>query len=144
MGIHFYKRLQHWMFQLRFTLVALLPLVALVTLLLIAFYVLLLPTIVMSANRLIAVDFEVFGRVQGVFFRKFTQEQATSLGLKGWVKNTKVQTVIGKLEGVEKMVERMQLWLKLTGSPKSRIDRVVFANQKEIDKFTFESFEIRR
>ena len=38
---------------------ALLPLVALVTLLLVAFYVLLLPTIVMSANRLIAVDFEV-------------------------------------------------------------------------------------
>ena len=31
----------------------------------------------------------VQGRVQGVFFRKFTQQEARSLGLRGWVKNTK-------------------------------------------------------
>ena len=29
----------------------------------------------------------VEGRVQGVFFRDFTQRKATSLGLTGWVKN---------------------------------------------------------
>ena len=38
---------------------------------------------------LVAVEFEVFGRVQGVFFRKFTNEKALSLGLRGWVKNTR-------------------------------------------------------
>ena len=38
---------------------------------------------------LIAVQYEVFGRVQGVFFRKFTNEKALSLGLRGWVKNTR-------------------------------------------------------
>ncbi|MDP2800146.1 MAG: acylphosphatase, partial [Deltaproteobacteria bacterium] len=27
------------------------------------------------------------GRVQGVFFRYSTQEEATRVGLKGWVKN---------------------------------------------------------
>ena len=48
------------MFQRRFTLIALLPLVVLVTLLLVAFYVLLLPKMSSSlGSRLIAVDFEV-------------------------------------------------------------------------------------
>ena len=43
----------------------------------------------MIVARLVAVDYEVFGRVQGVFFRKFTNEKAESLGLRGWVKNTR-------------------------------------------------------
>ncbi len=30
----------------------------------------------------------VSGRVQGVFFRDFTQRQAVKLGLSGWVRNT--------------------------------------------------------
>jgi acylphosphatase len=30
----------------------------------------------------------VSGRVQGVFFRDFTQRQAIKLGLSGWVRNT--------------------------------------------------------
>ena len=38
---------------------------------------------------LVALEYEVFGRVQGVFFRKFTNEKAQSLGLRGWVKNTR-------------------------------------------------------
>ena len=42
-----------------------------------------------EAMALVAVEFEVFGRVQGVFFRKFTNEKALSLGLRGWVKNTR-------------------------------------------------------
>ena len=96
------------MFQRKLTPFALLPLVALLALLYTAFF--LLPAM-SSTKVLLAVDFEVskgkmskylnmflvfvfvclqvFGRVQGVFFRKFTQQQATSLGLRGWVKNTK-------------------------------------------------------
>ena len=38
---------------------------------------------------LVALEYEVFGKVQGVFFRKFTNEKAQSLGLRGWVKNTR-------------------------------------------------------
>ena len=38
---------------------------------------------------LVALEYEVFGKVQGVFFRKFTHEKAQSLGLRGWVKNTR-------------------------------------------------------
>ena len=49
-----------------------------------------LPMLRMAQSGLVAVDYEVFGRVQGVFFRKFTNEKANSLGLKGWVKNTRL------------------------------------------------------
>ena len=59
------------MFQRRFTLIALLPLVALVTLLLVAFYVLLLPKMSSSlGSGLIAVDFEVGDvHVSGFYYK---------------------------------------------------------------------------
>jgi len=41
--------------------------------------------------------FEVFGKVQGVFFRKHTQRRAQELGLAGWVANTAAKTVVGEV-----------------------------------------------
>jgi acylphosphatase len=43
--------------------------------------------------------YEVFGRVQGVFFRKYTQKEAIRLGIVGWVKNTPQGTVEGEAQG---------------------------------------------
>ena len=43
----------------------------------------------LSNMALVALEYEVFGKVQGVFFRKYTNEKAKSLGLRGWVKNTR-------------------------------------------------------
>ena len=40
-------------------------------------------------SGLVSVDYEVFGRVQGVFFRKYTAKQANALKLNGWIMNTK-------------------------------------------------------
>merc|ERR1719310_2734627 len=70
---------------------------------------------------LLAVEFEVFGKVQGVFFRKYTNEKALSLGLMGWVKNTRDGTVRGEMEGETSFVSAMKTWLEKTGSPMSRI-----------------------
>ncbi|CAJ1073599.1 DNA mismatch repair protein Mlh3 isoform X2 [Xyrichtys novacula] len=53
----------------------------------------------MSGEDLISVDYEVFGRVQGVFFRKYTQAEGKKLGLVGWVQNTGAGTVQGQLQG---------------------------------------------
>ncbi len=51
----------------------------------------------------------VSGRVQGVFFRAYTEEQANALGLKGWVRNrsdARVEVVCeGHREDVEKLIE---------------------------------------
>ncbi len=43
--------------------------------------------------------FEVFGKVQGVYFRKYTAEKAASLGLLGFVRNTEQGTVTGAAHG---------------------------------------------
>lgn len=89
-------------------------------------------------------DFEVFGRVQGVFFRKFTQEQAQSLDLTGWCKNTPEGTVQGQLEGAEDKITAMQSWLRNTGSPQSSITKAVFSELKPIDASLFSTFEVIR
>lgn len=93
---------------------------------------------------LFSVQFEVFGKVQGVFFRKCTLKQATALGLRGWVKNTKSGTVVGVMEGQEDRVGEMRRWLQNVGSPKSRIDNVEFTEEKMIEKLSFQAFEIRK
>ncbi|CAH2084955.1 unnamed protein product [Euphydryas editha] len=54
-----------------------------------------------------SVDFEVFGRVQGVFFRKYTKQQADKLDLKGWCRNTSRGTVEGQMQGPLDKVEEM-------------------------------------
>ena len=97
-----------------------------------------------AAARLAALDYEVFGRVQGVFFRKFTDKEARRLGLRGWVQNTEHSTVVGQLEGEADSVEQMKAWLQKTGSPQSRIDKAVFKNQRNIEQFSHEKFVIRR
>ncbi|XP_062554330.1 acylphosphatase-2-like [Armigeres subalbatus] len=95
------------------------------------------------AGKLFACDFEVFGIVQGVFFRKYTQKQATSLGLKGWCKNTRDGTVKGQIEGEVKSMNEMKHWLQTKGSPTSRIDKTVFSEMREISKLSFNDFSIK-
>ncbi|XP_055638285.1 acylphosphatase-1-like [Toxorhynchites rutilus septentrionalis] len=96
------------------------------------------------AGKPFACDFEIFGTVQGVFFRKYTQKQATSLGLRGWCMNTHAGTVKGQMEGEEKPMNEMKHWLKTKGSPSSHIDKAVFGEMKEISKCSFNDFSIKR
>ncbi|XP_014218491.1 acylphosphatase-1 [Copidosoma floridanum] len=97
-----------------------------------------------ATNVTRALDFEVYGRVQRVFFRKHTQEKAKELGLTGWCMNTKQGTVLGYMEGDKDKVEEMKNWLKHTGSPQSNIDKAEFRNEKEIDAPTLEDFVIKK
>ncbi|CAG5866363.1 unnamed protein product [Menidia menidia] len=96
----------------------------------------------MSSEDLVSVDYEIFGRVQGVFFRKYTQAEGKKLGLVGWVQNTRDGTVIGQLQGPHSKVTEMQEWLKSTGSPKSHITKAEFKNEKTIDSLQHSSFNI--
>ncbi|CAH0675396.1 unnamed protein product [Chilo suppressalis] len=99
---------------------------------------------VVATAAMKATDFEVYGRVQGVFFRKYTKQQADKLGLRGWCKNTDEGTVLGHVQGPTDKVESMMQWLKTTGSPSSQIDKAEFRNHKDISEYTFTDFSIRR
>lgn len=92
----------------------------------------------------VTTDFEVFGKVQGVYFRKHTQKKATELGLKGWVMNTAQGTVIGQIQGPPVAVDDMKIWLQKVGSPKSRIEKAAFKNEGPVASCAFRSFDIRR
>ncbi|XP_032408306.1 acylphosphatase-2-like isoform X2 [Xiphophorus hellerii] len=60
-----------------------------------------------AGSGLESVDFEIFGHVQGVCFRMYTEKEGLRLGLVGWVKNTAAGTVVGQVQGPAAMVEEM-------------------------------------
>ncbi len=48
----------------------------------------------------------ISGRVQGVYYRAFTQEVAISLGLNGWVRNLHDGRVEAVLEGEKSLIQK--------------------------------------
>ncbi|XP_065541210.1 acylphosphatase-1 [Lathamus discolor] len=95
-----------------------------------------------EGEGLLSVDYEVSGKVQGVFFRKYTQGEAKRLGLVGWVQNTSHGTVQGQVQGPAARVRELQEWLRKTGSPQSRISRAEFRNEKKLGALEHSDFQI--
>ena len=61
-----------------------------------------------SSSSMIRLQYEIFGKVQGVFFRKFTKEKADSLGIVGYVLNTKQNTVKGEAQGSNESIQQLK------------------------------------
>ncbi len=80
----------------------------------------------------------VSGKVQGVWFRKYTQEKARQLGLKGYVKNLPDGRVEVHAQGEPEKLEVFEKWL-YTGSPMSKVDSV---ETMDAEWMNFENFEI--
>jgi acylphosphatase len=82
----------------------------------------------------------ISGRVQGVWYRAFTQETADSLGLKGWVRNMPDGGVEAVFEGNRELIEEA-IKKCYQGPPASRVAdiRVVWEDHAE----GFDGFSIR-
>ncbi len=52
------------------------------------------------------------GRVQGVFFRHYTQQEADRLGITGWVRNCEDGSVETLICGNDTQLNTMITWLK--------------------------------
>jgi acylphosphatase len=59
-----------------------------------------------------AIQARVTGRVQGVSFRWYAQEQARSLGVHGWVRNEPDGSVLLHAEGDDAAVDALVEWCR--------------------------------
>lgn len=73
---------------------------------------------------LTSVQATVYGRVQGVFFRAFVAEQASELGLTGYVRNLHGEGVEVLAEGERRHLEKLIDCLKV-GPPDASVKKVV-------------------
>lgn len=74
----------------------------------------------------------VFGKVQGVWFRASTQNQAKALGVFGYAKNLPDGSVEVLVIGETDNVERLLSWL-WKGSDGCRVDNLVVTDEPLID-----------
>lgn len=88
-----------------------------------------------SSNQLIYKKYTISGRVQGVFYRQSTQEQATQLGLVGWVQNLSNGDVMVWAKGQIEALNQLEQWLKI-GPARASVSAVTEMNlaQEEIQR----------
>ncbi len=87
-----------------------------------------------------AIEARVTGKVQGVWFRKYTQDKARTLGLKGYVQNEPDGSVKVHAEGNPEALGKLAEWLH-EGSPLSSVEHVWI---KEVPAKGFENFVINK
>jgi acylphosphatase len=94
-----------------------------------------------ASQKKARVHLKVSGRVQGVYFRASTVEQARRLGLSGWVMNCPDSSVEVVAEGEIEQLEKLTHWCR-TGPPGAQVKEV--RAQWEASKEEFQNFYIKR
>jgi acylphosphatase len=86
-----------------------------------------------------AYEIKVFGKVQGVGFRYYTQKKAYELNLKGFVQNKPDGSVYIEAEGMEDNIEQFILWCN-DGPSWARVSKVQL---QEIPASGYQDFQIK-
>jgi len=91
-------------------------------------------------NEHVRVHVWVKGRVQGVGFRAFVQQNAYSIGVTGWVRNVGYDTVEAVAEGTKAQIDQFLQMVK-RGPSVSRVDE----SREEWEQVTgeFRSFGVK-
>ncbi len=82
----------------------------------------------------------ITGRVQGVFFRAWSQEQADELGVNGWIRNCPDGHVEAHVEGEEAAVEQM---IERCGEGPPPAQRRKYQSLGRRARSSFDGFELR-
>ncbi len=86
-------------------------------------------------------NIKVTGKVQGVWFRKYTMEKALALGLKGFVKNEPDGSVYIEAESHQSdILDLFTNWL-YEGSPLSKVEKVII--DREMSCKNYQNFTIK-
>lgn len=76
-------------------------------------------------NKVLELDVEIFGRVQGVGLRAMIKNYADENSLSGYVMNTKDGTVEAVIQGTREKLDKFLEWIR-TNPGLSRVDEVKF------------------
>jgi len=81
---------------------------------------------------------KVSGKVQGVWFRKYTLDSARDIGVVGMVKNLVDGTVLVNVSGDDENLRKFKELLE-NGSPNSRVDKIDYSwEDSSVEYSTFE------
>lgn len=86
-----------------------------------------------TIRDIVRVRARITGRVQGVFYRQTTREQAQALGLNGWVRNMADGTVEMEAVGPQDKVDLLMVWCH-KGPPRAKVDAVEIISRDQISQ----------
>lgn len=82
----------------------------------------------------------VSGKVQGVFYRQNTKQQALLRNITGWVQNLADGRVETQIFGEQEQIQSMLKWLAI-GPPRAKVTDLTVT---EIPVQSFKTFEIKK
>ncbi len=86
------------------------------------------------------ISIQVYGKVQGVWYRASTRDHAQNLGILGTVQNKKDGSVYIEAQGTTTQLEALYAWCK-EGPELARVDRI---EQVEITPKSYPDFSVIR
>lgn len=86
------------------------------------------------------VKIEIYGKVQGVFFRASAAKEAEHLNISGWIRNTDSGNVEALVSGEDEKVDSFIQWCR-TGPKKAVVEKVT---TEELPFQSFDSFKVIR